>query len=88
MQILRENGLALVCVDEPQGFKSSVPPVAEATASFAVVRFHGRNRENWERKDIPVSEKYNYYYKEDELKEWVPKIKTSQPMTAGSVCHF
>jgi uncharacterized protein YecE (DUF72 family) len=76
LQLLRENGLALVCVDEPQGLKSSVPPLAEATASLSVVRFHGRNQENWERKSIPVTEKYNYYYNQDELTEWVPKIKS------------
>ena len=75
LQILRKNGLALVCVDEPQGLKSSVPPLAEATSSLAVVRFHGRNRENWERSNIPVTEKYNYYYEDHELEEWVPKIK-------------
>ncbi len=75
LQILRENELALVGVDEPQGLKSSVPPIAEATAALAVIRFHGRNRENWERQDISVSEKFNYFYKEDELREWVPKIR-------------
>jgi uncharacterized protein YecE (DUF72 family) len=75
LQVLRENKLALVCVDEPQGFKSSVPPVAEATAVLAVIRFHGRNRENWEAKDISVTKKFNYFYSEDELREWVPRIR-------------
>lgn len=75
LQLLRENGLALVCVDEPQGLKTSVPTIAEATSSLAVVRFHGRNQGNWERNNIPVTEKYNYYYQQDELREWVPKIK-------------
>jgi len=28
MSFLRQNDLAYVCVDEPQGFKSSVPPIA------------------------------------------------------------
>jgi uncharacterized protein YecE (DUF72 family) len=75
LQFLKENGLALVCVDEPQGLKSSVPPLAEATASLSVVRFHGRNQANWELKNIPVTEKYNYYYRDAELEEWMPKIK-------------
>ena len=71
---LRENAFSLVCVDEPQGFKSSVPPVAQATASLALVRFHGRNRETWEKKGISASERFNYLYSDKELKEWVPKI--------------
>ena len=56
LKFLREHGIALVCVDEPQGFKSSVPPVAEVTAPLAIVRFHGRNKENWESKGIPATE--------------------------------
>lgn len=74
MGFLREQKVALVCVDEPQGLKSSVPPVAEVTAPIGVVRFHGRNRENWEKKDIPVAERFDYLYVEQELREWVPEI--------------
>ncbi len=76
LKFLRAHEIALVCVDEPQGFKSSVPPVAEVTSPLAIVRFHGRNKENWERKGIPATEKFDYLYHEDELKEWVPRIHT------------
>ena len=76
LKFLRQHGISLVCVDEPQGFKSSVPPVAEVTSTLAILRFHGRNEQNWERKDIPATEKFNYLYREDELKEWVPKIQS------------
>jgi uncharacterized protein YecE (DUF72 family) len=75
LKLLEGNGLALICVDEPQGLKSSVPALAEVTAPYAAVRFHGRNTENWERQDINQNEKYNYLYKDDELKEWAVKIK-------------
>jgi uncharacterized protein YecE (DUF72 family) len=81
LNLLRVNGLALVCVDEPQGFKTSLLPVAEATAPFGVVRFHGRNRENWEKSGITISEKYNYLYKDEELKEWAVKIKQMASLT-------
>lgn len=74
LKFLREHRVSLVCVDEPQGLKSSVLPVAEVTAPFATVRFHGRNRENWERGGVDTSEKFNYLYDEEELKEWVPRI--------------
>jgi uncharacterized protein YecE (DUF72 family) len=72
---LRDNSLSFVCVDEPQGFKSSVPPLAEATSSFALVRFHGRNQENWEKKGLTASERFDYLYTDEELKEWVPKVE-------------
>jgi uncharacterized protein YecE (DUF72 family) len=75
MDFLRQNDLPFVCVDEPQGFQSSVPPIVEATSDIGLIRFHGRNREMWEKKGIGVAERFNYLYSEDELKEWVPKIK-------------
>ncbi|TAK33763.1 MAG: DUF72 domain-containing protein [Chloroflexota bacterium] len=75
LSFLRENGLSFTCVDEPQGFKSSVPPVVAATAPLAVVRFHGRNRENWEKSGLTTAERFRYLYSEAELQEWVPRIE-------------
>ena len=63
-------------VDEPQGFKSSVPPVAAVTSpDLAIVRFHGRNADTWEAKGIPPVERFRYLYARDELGEWVPRIR-------------
>jgi len=71
---LRRDDLPFVCVDEPQGFKSSVPPVAEATSDIGLVRFHGRNTEVWEKKGIGPAERFNYLYTEEELRPWASKI--------------
>lgn len=92
MKFLRDNGLPFVCVDEPQGFKSSLPPIVEATSDIAVIRFHGRNRETWEKGGISVAERFNYLYSEDELCEWVPRIKhlnlvTRQLHVLFNNCH-
>ena len=73
--VLKENGMTLVCVDEPQGLKTSVPPVVEATAPLAIVRFHGRNKETWESQNAIPDGKFDYLYTTEELLEWVPKIK-------------
>jgi len=71
---LREHELALVCVDMPQGFRSSMPPVAEVTnPALSVVRFHGRDPKAWEKKT--VSERFRYLYNENELRQWVPRIE-------------
>lgn len=75
LRFLEENELPFVAVDEPQGFSSSVPPVAAVTSDIALVRFHGRNRENWEKTGITATERFKYLYSEEELREWVPKIK-------------
>lgn len=71
---LRRNDLPFVCVDEPQGFKSSVPPVAEATSDIGLVRFHGRNSQTWEKKGIGPAERFNYLYTKEELQPWAGKI--------------
>jgi uncharacterized protein YecE (DUF72 family) len=72
---LRDNGLAYVSVDEPQGFPSSIPPVAEVTAPLAIVRFHGRNAENWKKPGLTAAERFDYLYSKRELAGWMPKIE-------------
>ncbi|PWU44451.1 DUF72 domain-containing protein [Micromonospora globispora] len=69
---LRQHRLPYVCVDMPQGHRSSVPPVLEATADLAVVRFHGHS-DKWTSKDI--HEKFGYKYSDRELRDWAPKLR-------------
>lgn len=85
LSFLRDNNLPLVCVDEPQGFKSSVPPITETTSDISLVRFHGRNRETWEKQGIGPAERFNYLYSEEELREWAPKIRELADKTKQ--CH-
>ena len=75
LSFLREHGLAFVCVDEPQGFKSSVPPIAATTADVGIVRFHGRKAETWEKKNVSPTERFDYYYSDGELSPWAGRIK-------------
>ena len=77
VRFLQDNKIPYVAVDEPQGFKSSVPPVViETNDDLAVFRFHGRNKDNWEKKEISPAERFRYLYDEDELADWTPKIAT------------
>jgi uncharacterized protein YecE (DUF72 family) len=70
---MRAHKLPFVCVDMPQGYKSSVPPVVAATSpELAVVRFHGHS-DKWTSKDI--QEKYAWDYSKDELSGWAPKLR-------------
>ena len=75
LSFLEEHRLPLVCVDMPQGFDSSLPPIAAATADdLAMIRFHGRDPEAWARRDATAAERFKYLYDRRELEEWVPKI--------------
>jgi len=78
-------------VDEPQ-LKGLMPPVAEATAPTAYVRFHGRNSDDWWT-PRPGSDRYLYDYSERELLEWVPKIESLSARCESVLmffnnCHF
>src|SRR3972149_9293860 len=73
LRFLADQRLSFVCVDEPQGFPNSVPPVAEATTDTALVRFHGRNEATWAKRGISPAERFDWLYSEDELREWLPR---------------
>jgi uncharacterized protein YecE (DUF72 family) len=76
LSFLSGHDLPYVSVDMPQGFDSSLPPITAATADdIAMVRFHGRDRKAWAKKNVSASERFRYEYSEAELNEWVPKIK-------------
>jgi len=75
LALLEGLGLAYVCVDEPQGFANSVPPIVASTADLAMVRFHGHNRETWNAKGITPAERFRYLYSHEELAEWVKPIR-------------
>jgi len=78
LQTAVERQLVNVIVDGPQGFSSSVPAVWEVTSpELAIVRLHGRNAETWEKKGLKASsDRFNYDYRDDELKEIAEQIKT------------
>jgi uncharacterized protein YecE (DUF72 family) len=76
LEFLESLGATFVCVDEPAGFPSSVPPVVAATADLAVVRFHGRNAQTWETSVPSAAERFRYRYSTEELAEWVPKVRS------------
>ena len=73
LDFLEGHGLPYVCVDMPQGFKSSLPPIVAATADFAAIRFHGHNDAEWE--SGSVQRRFKYLYSKEELEEWAPKVK-------------
>jgi len=76
IRFLEKYEIPFVMVDAPPGTKSSIPPMTVVTSpKLAVVRFHGRRTETWEKSGIPVVERFRYLYDESELGEWVPRIR-------------
>ena len=73
LDFLASHQLPYVCVDMPQGYPSSIPPVLAATSDLAVVRMHGHS-DKWTSKEI--SEKFGYKYSDQELDEWAAACAT------------
>ncbi len=76
LRFLEDEHIALVMVDGPQGFRSSIPPIVATTSpDLAIVRFHGRRTATWEAMGrLPTVERFRYLYDRDELREWVPRV--------------
>ena len=76
IRFLTDNSIPFVMVDGPQGMRSSVPPIEAVTSpELALIRFHGRRAETWEATGIPVVERFRYLYSEEEMREWIPRIR-------------
>jgi uncharacterized protein YecE (DUF72 family) len=73
LRFLRENHFAYVSVDAPS--KSDLPPFLAATADDAYIRFHGRNGENWFKRNLSAAERFQYLYSERELAEWAGRLR-------------
>jgi len=87
VQTLRDLGIGLTIVDEPQLGSGSVPTVLEITQpQFAVVRFHGRNYQRWYARGKTSAERFDYLYSEDELEDWIPQVR--QLADGAAVVHL
>jgi uncharacterized protein YecE (DUF72 family) len=77
LAFLREQNLALVIVDEPQGFSSTGPTLWEATSpDLSVVRFHGRNADTWMKKGLKsAAERFDYLYSSQELRSFADPVE-------------
>lgn len=81
---LRGLGIGYCSVDEPK-LAGLLPPVARATGAPGYVRFHGRNAKTWWGRG--EGDRYDYSYTEEELREWVKKIRELERET-GKVYVF
>lgn len=82
IRFLDRHGLTFVSIDTPPG---TVESVFEVTGSEAYVRFHGRNRKNWYRRDGGAAERFKYLYAEAELAPWAERLKSLSGVRRASV---
>jgi uncharacterized protein YecE (DUF72 family) len=73
LQFLRDHGLAYVSVDVPA--QSGLASLLATTTNDAYIRFHGRNGENWFKRNVSAAERFKYLYAERELADWALRLK-------------
>jgi uncharacterized protein YecE (DUF72 family) len=89
LRFLEEHGMTYVTVDAPQtGGKNVLPTVVAGTSGTGYVRFHGRNAETWNKRTGSAAERFDHLYSEDELREWVPRLKELASETQAVYAMF
>jgi uncharacterized protein YecE (DUF72 family) len=73
LRFLQDHGLGYVSIDAPA--KSGLLPMLATTSDYAYIRFHGRNDENWFKRNLTPAERFKYLYAERELAEWAGRLK-------------
>ena len=76
LRFLEERSMTWVVVDAPRTGGANVPETLVATTTpIAYVRLHGRNASTWNARGGGASQRFDYLYGEDELREWVPPLR-------------
>ena len=77
LRFLEEIGATHVIVDSPriEGAKNMAQTVFALTSPTLYLRFHGRNAETWNKRGGSASERFDYLYSDDELREFVTPLR-------------
>lgn len=79
LKVIRDNGFGFANIDQPAS-RSGLPPMSLVTSPVGYVRLHGRNRQAWFDAKADRDARYDYLYREDELAEWIGRIRR-KPLT-------
>ncbi len=82
---LKDNEIGYVNVDEPN-LKGLLPMQDWLTTDIGYIRFHGRNEKKWW--DGNGSERYEFNYNADQLKEWLVGISAILKKSYKSYVFF
>jgi uncharacterized protein YecE (DUF72 family) len=76
LALLEELGATHVIVDAPKTeAKNLVPTVVALTSPLAYVRMHGRNAKTWNVRGGSASDRFDYLYSAEELREWASTLR-------------
>jgi uncharacterized protein YecE (DUF72 family) len=86
---LKEHQIAYITADEPQyDSLATVPFLPHVTTDIAYFRFHGRNKKNWLRKGIETSLRYDYFYTDNELREFLQPLFNANRQAKATYAMF
>jgi uncharacterized protein YecE (DUF72 family) len=88
-QFLRKNMITYITADEPQySSLATIPFLPQVTSDISYFRFHGRNKQNWLKKGVATSLRYDYFYSDDELREFLPPLLNANRKAKVSYAMF
>jgi uncharacterized protein YecE (DUF72 family) len=80
-EFLSQQRIGFANIDQPV-IGESIPLTSHITSDVGYLRLHGRNYQNWFNQDATVASRYDYLYRDDEVKSIVDSIEqiiTSSP---------
>jgi len=88
-RFLEDERIGFCCVDEPK-LEGLMPPVTKQTNGTGYVRLHGRNAETWwgGGEEEGKGDRYDHLYTEEELSEWVDRVRELERMTDRTYLFF
>ena len=89
LRFLEEHDMTHVVTDSPRiEAKTVVPTVLAVTGPNAYVRFHGRNADTWHKRGGGASERFDYLYSDEELREWVEPLNELAGQAENAYAFF
>lgn len=86
LSLLEAEGIGFCNVDQPS-LKGLLPPTDISFGGLGYIRFHGRNAKYWWDNE-KAYQRYDYMYKKEELKEWIPRIKKIKQNSKKTYIYF
>ncbi len=75
LELFAEQGIGFCNIDQPR-LANCLEPTDYVTSSIGYVRLHGRNYHNWFNSEASVAERYDYLYRQDQLKRWERRVES------------
>jgi uncharacterized protein YecE (DUF72 family) len=85
-ELLSSMKMGFCNVDEPK-IEGLLPATSISTSDTGYIRFHGRNGQYWW-KNEQAYQRYDYMYSQDELLEWIPRVKKINNNTKKTFIYF